>query len=318
MMQTIRNINTQVYDSTSYGLDRKNQSFKQDVSFIGLTYSDTELVKTFGRRYVKAINDATYTKFLELGSEIAESYVMTSTHTSYGSVMASYASGVGGGYTNEIIKNSTKNYTPKYLMCGNKYVTISDRNSYPTGSVFLFLNKINFILKTISSKNGKYLYLGASADGGATEHNHTAGTTSQQTVNFFGNCISTSGWYPDVPVSTNDISDRTELFIYESTDTYFSSKDNTPIGTYILQHKTEAIPSNYSEVTVVGSGLIRFANTVIEIGNTGGTETHNHSLTSDKVHSTLQCTKRKYTSSSTSTDNHMPEYIAVRVIQRDS
>ena len=249
---------------------------------------------SFGRRYVKLANN-----FQEIGNEIPVEYSYSHSHT----IQTAGIMYPGDLY---IVRNiGSKSITPKYLFLGNDIVIYDENMSLPNGAVIL--SKKSFSNVNLTSIEGKYLYINKDADGGSDTHTHP---TSKR--NYDSGSLSS---LKTINAYSNEIPDRVELYGYEFTGSYDPEKDPIPVGKLLFIRVGKTIPSNYELVDLgTKKGLLRFAKNIDEILLEGGNETHTHSITSSDDNEMGGNDHSCYYE--IGEDNHMPPYIAVKLIKR--
>ena len=254
-----------------------------------ITVDDAECEVAFGQKYIKA--NQNYESF---GSDLVTAWSGQS-H----SHPATTSSRSGSGFMSNYLGGTT--VIPKYLMTGSKIIIISDSNwEIPKGGILFSMQSFD----KYTSISGKYFFIGESSDGGSSTHNHTS-----------GNYGSYGGGSNGTPTASNELNDRMEVYsIYNNSGTYNSSNDIIPVGGCILQKVGESVPANYSEVGLSGkSGLLRFCKETSDILVEGGTTTHTHSDLNNSSSGSYSAYFEPVSS-----EDHMPSYLAVRMIKRSS
>ena len=316
------------YDYTAFDSWR-TKTIQYDSSKVDvLTISTTQIDETFGRRYIKGIQHIGNENPLSFGNAQAVTY---NENTHYHNIDGIANGGCITCSTSKGTSPQTVSYQHKFVLLGNKKIRISPiQTSLPLGTICISKQKPNFT-SGFTPLESNYLYVGAASAGGSQYHQHTPSTGSVSA----GTC----GANYDVPTAVlnkdsvqvdnsssgplgygreysfnNEIVDRTELFLSESS-AYYPDRDFTLKDTTYLQNKAQSIPSGYTEVVISQTGLLRFADIVGDLLSEGGTLTHTHTIYSG----TSWCTtgsSRPYMTGIT-TDNHMPTYTAVRIIKKN-
>lgn len=286
----------------SKSVDNKSIIFHQD-KLSAISLRDTFIIPSlekvffsFGRRYVKLNNT-----YQLIGNAIPVEYSFSHSH----SVSTANVYYPGTLYVARSIGST--NITPKYLFLGNDICIFSKDMSLPNGAVILSQKLLEH--SSLTAITGKYIYVNADSDGGSASHTHT---TSKR--GYDGGSLSA---ITNIGSADNEIPDRIELYGFEFTGTYDPEKDPIPVGKLLFIRVGKTIPSNYELVDLgTKKGLLRFAENIDEIGLEGGSETHTHSITSSDDNE--RSGSDKYCYYEIGEANHMPPYIAVKLIKRIS